>query len=388
MTQDITESIEACAAHYGAEADDVREYLTEGQNRALALDNRGPVKFGADGRLDPAIRETYSNYGFYIFQGVISDEELADLEAGIADLRQRFPVEPFGPVDAAGNPALGSQCTAPTLQWVKPLSDPLGGTDLLNGRHQVKLFEPEAASDAPEYAPYVLMGHVQFSEATLRTYAHPDLLRIAASINGDDFTPFHDVIFFKDPGLGAAVSWHQDGDTHWENPAFDEDIHGFNLMVQIYGSTAVNGVWVVPGTHRLGRMNVKAMVEEAGSERLPEAVPMICEPGDVVICNRQIVHGSFANTGFEPRLTVNYGFHRRSSVLGVKGAGMHSEAVVYDETHIAERARAIGIAVAARKERFPEEAAYDYQPLNGEAFVYDAAAMASLIDYNLKDLSI
>ncbi len=388
MAQDITRSIEACAAHYGAEADAVREYLIDGQQRALALDNRGPVRFGDDGRLVPAIRDAYSKYGFYVFQGVISNEELADLEADIADMRQRFPIAPFGPVDAQGNAALGSQCTAPTLQWVKPLSDPLGGTDLLNGRHQVKLFEPQAASDAPEFAPYVLMGHVQFSDATLRTYAHPDLLRIAASINGDDFTPFHDVIFFKDPGLGAAVSWHQDGDTHWDNPAFDEDIHGFNLMLQVFGSTAVNGVWVVPGTHRLGKMDVKAMVEAAGSERLPDAVPMICEPGDVVICNRQIVHGSFANTGYEPRLTVNYGFHRRTSVLGVKGAGMHSEAVVYDESHIADRARAIGIAIAARKSRFPTEVPYDYQPLAGEKFVYDAAARASLVDYNLKDLSI
>jgi hypothetical protein len=27
------------------------------------------------------------------------------------------------------------------MQWANPLSDPLGGTAMLNGRHQVKLFE-------------------------------------------------------------------------------------------------------------------------------------------------------------------------------------------------------------------------------------------------------
>ena len=48
-------------------------------------------------------------------------------------------------------------------------------------------------------------------------------------------------------GLGAAVSWHQDGDTHWDNPDAGQDSHGFNFMGQVYGSTAVNGVWVVPG---------------------------------------------------------------------------------------------------------------------------------------------
>ena len=388
MVQDISKSIEACAAHYGEDANAVRSYLKAGQRRALELDNRGPVKFGEDGRLDPAIRAAYSKYGFYIFEGMISSEELEDLKSDLDTMRERFPVVPNGAADAKGRPALGANCTAPTLQWVKPLSDPLGGTELLNGRHQVKLFEPEAAADAPQFAPYVLMGHVQFSDACLRAYGHPDLLRTAASIHGDDFAPFHDVIFFKDPGLGAAVSWHQDGDTHWDNQNFDEDIHGFNFMLQVYGSTAVNGVWVVPGTHKLGKLDIKAMLAEAGSERLPDAVPMVCNPGDVVICNRQIVHGSFANTGFERRLTVNYGFHRRSSVLNVQGAGMHSESQVYDESLIKERSRALGLAIDARKQRYPNEKGYDYQPLAGETYVYHAAALASLKDYNLRDLSI
>ncbi len=388
MEQDISRSIEACAAHYGAHADAMRAYLIDGQKRALTLDNRGPVKFDADGRLDPAIRAAYSKYGFYIFEGVVSPEELADVKSDLADLRQRFPVQPYGDTDTLGRPAVGAGCKAPTLQWVKPLSDPLGGTELLNGRHQVKLFEPTAADDAPEFAPYVLMGHLQFSDACLRAYAHPDLLRVAEAIHGDDFAPFHEVIFFKDPGLGAAVSWHQDGDTHWDSPDFDEDIHGFNFMLQVFGSTAVNGVWVIPGTHKKGKLNIKAMIDEAGSERLPDAVPLLCGPGDVVICNRQLVHGSFANTGFEPRMTVNFGFHRRSSVLNVHGAGMHSAPVIYDETHIKERSRALGLAIAARRERFPDEAAYEYKPLAGETYVYDDTAKASLVDYNLKDLSI
>jgi hypothetical protein len=67
----------------------------------------------------------------------------------------------------------------------------------------------------------------------------PDLLRVAESINGPDFAPFNEALFIKDPGIGAAVSWHQDGVTHWESEDFNEDIHGFNFMAQVYGSTAV-----------------------------------------------------------------------------------------------------------------------------------------------------
>ena len=32
-----------------------------------------------------------------------------------------------------------------------------------------------------------------------------NLLRIAASINGDDFTPFNESIFIKEPGLGLQL---------------------------------------------------------------------------------------------------------------------------------------------------------------------------------------
>ena len=102
-------------------------------------------------------------------------------------------------------------------------------------------------------------------------------------------------------------------------------------MAQLYGSTPANGVWVVPGTHRCGKVDIRAMVAEAGSERLPEAVPIVCRPGDVAMMNRQVLHGSFANTSSDWRVTVNFGFRRRASVPGVAGGGPHSAPAVYDE---------------------------------------------------------
>jgi len=388
--QDISKSIEACAAHYGEDADSVRQYLIEGQKRAFQLDNRGPIQYNEDGAIHTDILKAYSKYGFYIFENVLGEEELADIKADLRKMRANFPTGPGAQTDAQGRPALGTDCKALTILWAKPLSDPLGGTPIANGRHQVKLIEPKAAKNAPEAAPFYLAGSLQFSPACLRTYAHPDLLKIAEAIHGKDFTPFHEGLFIKDAGLGAAVSWHQDGDTHWDNPDFDENIHGFNFMGQVYGSTAVNGVWVVPGTHKLGRANIVKMVEDAGSERLPDAVPIICNPGDVVISNRQILHGSFANTGFETRVTVNFGFHRRNSVLNVKGAGIHAEAVIFDEDFIKERSRLISLAIDARKQRFPSEKPYSYEPFVDvqNKYVWDAAAQSSLKDYNLKDLSI
>lgn len=388
--QDISKSIEACAARYGEQADAMREYLLAGQAEALALDNRGPIEFDASGRLAQHILEAYSKYGFYVFTGVLSDEECEDIEADMVSLKRSFPTMPDSAVDADGNPALGSDSKTPHLVWSKPLGDPLGGTQLANGRHQVKMFEPEATADTPLASPFILLGSLRFSDACLRTYAHPELLRVAEAINGPDFAPFNEALFIKEPGIGAAVSWHQDGVTHWDSPDFDENIHGFNFMAQLYGSTAVNGVWVLPGSHKLGKIDITDLVTESGSERLEGAVPLVCDRGDVVICNRQALHGSFPNSGFEPRLTVNFGFHKRSSVLGVKGGGIHSDAQVFDDEIIARRSKVLGYAIAARKERYPDEMAYTYQPFEaaGRSFEWNDAARRDMHDYNRDDLSI
>jgi len=161
-------------------------------------------------------------------------------------------------------------------------------------------------------------------------------------------------------------------------------------MGQVYGSTAVNGVWVIPGSHKDGRANIAKLVEKAGSERLPEALPIICNPGDVVINSRQIIHGSFANTGFEPRLSINFGFHKRAAVLNIRGAGMHAEAAVMDENFIDERSRLIGFAIDARRQHFPGETPYLYAPFaqRQDEFKWSASTQSSLKDYNLMDLSI
>ena len=321
---------------------------------------------------------------------MIDSNELADIKEDLENLRANFPTGPDSNLDANGKPAFNANSKSLTLLWSKPLGDPLGGTELANGRHQIKLFEPEAPVDAPSAVPVILLGSLQFSDACLRTYAHPKLLKVAESINGKDFAPFNEALFIKEPGVGAAVSWHQDGVTHWNSDDFDEDIHGFNFMVQVYGSTAVNGVWVKPGTHKVGKIDIKKLVNESGSERLEGAVPIVCNPGDTVICNRQLLHGSFPNCGYEKRITVNFGFHKRSSVLGVSGGGVHSEAQVFDDEIINRRSKSIGYAIEARKAKYKDEEPYSYRPFKdkGKKYIWDSNARQDLIDYNLEDLSI
>ncbi|TWT15809.1 phytanoyl-CoA dioxygenase family protein [Reyranella sp. CPCC 100927] len=378
------------AVDYGPEEAAMQAYLKEGERRAGMLGNRGPIRFATDGRLHPDILDAYWRCGFYIFEGVLQSAELTDIEADLHDILDRLPVKRDALVDHQGRPAIAVDCKAPTLLWSKPLGDPLGGTQLANGRHQVKMFEPKPRQDAPEDVVYLILGSLQFSEAALRVYGHPQLLAVAAAVNGADFVPFNEALFIKEPGLGASVAWHQDGVTHWDSADWHQGAHGFNFMAQLYGCTPANGVWVVPGSHKLGKVDIRAMVAEAGTERLPDAVPLVCKPGDVAITNRQAVHGSFANTSPDWRVTVNFGFHPRKSVLGVRGGGVHNAPAIYDAARIRERARVIGYAIDARRRRFPAETPFSYQPhvFAGETYCWDSAARATMKDYNLLDLSI
>lgn len=378
------------AADYGADEDEMARYREEGTARALAMDNRGPVRFGPDGKLDPAILDSYSRHGFYILEKVLGSAELADIERDLADLMDRAPVEKDGEVDKHGRPAFTAGQTSRTLGWVKPLSDPLGGTDASYGRHPAKMAEPDAPDGAPEFVLQLIHGSLQHSEACLRLYGHPQLLAVAEAINGPDFTPFNEAIWIKQPRLGGSVAWHQDGWTHWDDPTLDEHTHGFNYMMQLYGCDAANGLWVVPGSHRDGKLDIKAMVDAAGSDRLPDAVPLICGPGDVAITSRQAIHGSFANTSPKVRVTVNMGFHRRKSVLGVKSGGIHNPVSVYDEAYIRNRSRLIMYGIDARRQRFPDEMPYRYAPLadSAEEFRWSPAARDKVRNYNIQDIGI
>ncbi|MFT5393065.1 MAG: ectoine hydroxylase-related dioxygenase (phytanoyl-CoA dioxygenase family) [Gammaproteobacteria bacterium] len=183
----------------------------------------------------------------------------------------------------------------------------------------------------------------------------------------------------------ALVGW-----THWENEALDAHTHGFNFMAQLYGCNAANGLWVVPGSNRQSKADIKAMVTAAGSERLPEAVPVICAPGDVCINSRQAIHGSFANTSPDVRVTINFGFHRRDSVLGVKSGGVHNPISEYNEDYIKQRSRLIGYAIDARQQQYPGEIPYTYRPFaqSMDEYVWHPEGLSDLKDYNLQDIGI
>ena len=369
----------------------MEEYGRAAEARAYALGNRGPIRFTADGKLDPDILDSYWKHGFYVLQGVVGPEELTELRAAVDRTLDCAPVEPDATVDRHGRPALGEGIIKPPYRWAKPLSDPLGGTDKFNGRHPAQMLQPTLGADAPEMIVERLDGNLHLMDECLRLYGHPGLLAVAAAILGDDFVPYNEVTFVKEPGLGPSVAWHRDGMTHWNSPDWDLGAHGFNFMTQLYPSTAGNGVWVLPGTHRERTADIKKMMADAGSDRIPGAVPLLCDGGDTIVTNRQLVHGSFANSSPDRRITLNAGFFPRKRVLGVTAKRLHGVVETYDEERVVERSRIIQLGIDARRQRFPNEKAYVYKPFADRADETrwtEAARQTLLKNYNQRDMFI
>ncbi|MFT6039390.1 MAG: hypothetical protein ACI9TP_002187 [Candidatus Azotimanducaceae bacterium] len=374
-----------------AHAATLADYTVRGVERGRQLDNRGLLRRDESGNLHPDILAAYWDKGFYIFEGLVDADEIQLLRDDMQYLFDHAPTGRGAVHDAQGRPAFGQQFKRNPYTFVKPLSDPWGGTDLLGGRHPVAMTQPAPADKDTKEVIFIMQGMCQIMDSGLRLYGHPDLLSIAQAVNGDDFVPYNDAIFVKPAGLGGAVAWHQDGVTHWNASNWDMGIHGFNFQVQLYACTPANCLWVVPGTHKLGKLDIKAMVQANGSEYLPDAIPLTCEPGDVTIVNRQLLHGSFANTSPNLRVSLTFGFHRRQAVLGARGALSQAAGEVYDEQRIFARACVIPVAIDARSQFYPSQSPFNYQPFAGltDQYGYNDDTKASVIqDYNLKDLSI
>ena len=375
-------------------AEVMNDYMKEGVRQANSLGNRGPIRYDSEGNLHRDILDSYWEHGFYVFEKVILDRELKELRADMERVRKEAEV-PGSDIDADKNGEASTPhngFTKPSYRFAKPLSDPVGGTSKNGGRHPVKMETPEASGKAPKWVLQNLNGNLQLMDSCLRLYGHPGLLSIAAAINGPDFVPYNEVTFIKEPGLGPSVAWHQDGTTHWDSPDWDQGAHGFNFMAQLYPSTAGNAVWVLPGSHKMGKLDIARQVTESGSERLSGAVPLLSGAGDVIVNNRQMLHGSFANTSKDLRITLNEGFFPRARVLNVKTTNIFDgKEELYDEERIFKRTGIIALAIDARRQHFPEETSYVYQPLVGheDQFRWSQESRETILkDYNLSDMFI
>lgn len=180
--------------------------------------------------------------------------------------------------------------------------------------------------------------HGKGRSASLELLGSPAVLGIAESLAGADFVPTYESLVFKDAGDGAAIDWHQD--------AVHPRTHRiFNIDVYLDASRAGEGALrVAPGSH-LAPVDVCQLQEEYGWDA-PGVIQVELEPGDVLVHDVMIVHGSEAVQGNRLRRTIYYEF-RSARQIATEGP--------WDAEWVDRRLRLVPVALRERARREPTE---------------------------------
>jgi ectoine hydroxylase-related dioxygenase (phytanoyl-CoA dioxygenase family) len=208
--------------------------------------------------------------------------------------------------------------------------------------------------------------------------ASPRLLKMGSQIlGGMPFWPRGGSLVAKLPHEGAEVRWHQDIPyLYWSSGGHPNKgrptthpVPNFNIDIYLEPSNAENGcLWAIPATHKEGTVDVDAMRPQ-DDWKIPGAVPLEVEPGDIVIHHMAVVHGSPENKSPAMRRTFYIHYMNNATV----------EDAYSDWPNILPPDEAMKLWQQALDERLaavPEDRALEQFEITPEGFVPKAAVPA------------
>ncbi|SEN74372.1 phytanoyl-CoA dioxygenase family protein [Paenibacillus sp. OV219] len=134
--------------------------------------------------------------------------------------------------------------------------------------------------------------------------AHPFILRTVEKLQGVNFIPTWDSMVLKAPNEGVIVPWHRDAAVPDgcidPRPIFNVDFYLDEADLQTC-------LWVIPGTNRWTAEDADKRIKQPGFTT-DDAIPVPMQPGDVILHNIEVLHGSPAGDGNPLRRTVYYEF--------------------------------------------------------------------------------
>lgn len=152
------------------------------------------------------------------------------------------------------------------------------------------------------------------SDACKVLLGHPFILRSVEKLCGKDFIPTWDSMVIKVPGQGIVVPWHRDAGTQ-----FVGDTPIFNVDFYLDEADEKTCVWLIPGSHKWSVERTQEEIDRRNSDFSVEgAVPALMQPGDVLLHDILVLHGSPANSSNYLRRVIYYEFRtaRVESDLG------------------------------------------------------------------------
>ncbi|WP_170285664.1 phytanoyl-CoA dioxygenase family protein [Microbacterium rhizomatis] len=149
--------------------------------------------------------------------------------------------------------------------------------------------------------------HNKHEAASLELLGSPQMLGIAESLAGADFVPTYESLVFKNTGDGAPIDWHQDAVHPRTHRIFNVDVY---LDESRKGAGSLR---VAPGSQKQ-IVDVCQLQEEFGWDA-PGVIQTELNPGDVLVHDVMLVHGSEATLANKLRRTIYFEFRSAQQIL-------------------------------------------------------------------------
>jgi ectoine hydroxylase-related dioxygenase (phytanoyl-CoA dioxygenase family) len=149
--------------------------------------------------------------------------------------------------------------------------------------------------------------HNKGEASSLELLGSPQVLAVAESLCGENFVPTYESMVFKKAGDGEKIPWHQDAVHTRKHRVFNFDLY---LDESKIGGGALR---VVPKSQRI--IQDACGVAEAHAWDIPGVIQVELEPGDVLLHDVMVLHGSERTLGSKLRRTIYYEFRAAEMIL-------------------------------------------------------------------------
>ena len=208
------------------------------------------------------------------------------------------------------------------------------------------LFEDFRWKDGPNGRIFYAVGYVHNmgEPASLELLGSPQVLAVAESLCGPNFVPTYESMVFKMTGEGAPIHWHQDA-------CHPRHYRIYNYDVYLDASRSGAGPLRVVPRSQIQRVDVCRLDDNHGWNP-PGVMEVEMDPGDVLLHDVMVVHGSEPVTGKALRRTIYYEFRAAEEIL---------DDGPWDRDWIDRRLRLLPLALRRHHEAFPESEQYDWR---------------------------
>jgi len=186
--------------------------------------------------------------------------------------------------------------------------------------------------------------HNKQENVSLELLGSPQVLAVSESLCGPNFVPTYESMVVKKEGDGESIPWHQDAVHTRKHRVFNFDLY---LDDSKKGAGALR---VVPKS-QLEIQDACNVALEHGWE-LPGVIHVELEPGDVLLHDVMVLHGSERTLGKSLRRTIYYEF---------RAAEMIFDEGPWDAEWIDRRLRLIPLALKKHALNNPKGQQFDWQ---------------------------